>query len=138
MIHTTSIATPPVHHLVNHSTSITVICPAIDRETSQYREKLWQDVRVGDFIQLACDEAIPADMLLLHSSDPNDICYIETANIDGETNLKQRQVAPGSVSSSGRREGFSPGSFTRELHCEEPHNIIYEFNAFMYVCCSGR
>uniref|UniRef100_A0A8C9LG36 P-type ATPase N-terminal domain-containing protein n=1 Tax=Pavo cristatus TaxID=9049 RepID=A0A8C9LG36_PAVCR len=53
------------------------------------------NVRVGDFVQLQCNETIPADILLLYSSDQNGICHLETANLDGETNLKQRRVVMG-------------------------------------------
>jgi len=52
-------------------------------------------VVVGDFIKLRSDEIIPADLLLLSTSDANSICHIETANLDGETNLKQREVVKG-------------------------------------------
>lgn len=38
---------------------------------------------------------MPADILLLRSSDPSGICYIDTGHLDGETNLKQRQVVRG-------------------------------------------
>lgn len=65
------------------------------REEHAYVEKCWKDVRVGDFVQLQCNEIVPADILLLHSSDQNGICHLETASLDGETNLKQRRVVMG-------------------------------------------
>ena len=38
------------------------------------------------------DEFIPADLITLHSSDPKGGLNIETKNLDGETNLKNKTV----------------------------------------------
>ena len=38
---------------------------------------------------------IPADILILRSSDDHGLCYIDTQNLDGEANLKQREVPRG-------------------------------------------
>lgn len=65
------------------------------REEKKYVNRFWKEIRVGDFVHLRCNETIPADILLLSSSDPDGLCHIETANLDGETNLKRRRVVRG-------------------------------------------
>ena len=50
---------------------------------------------MGDIVHLSCNEVIPADIILLHSSDDSGICHIDTSNLDGENNLKQRQIVWG-------------------------------------------
>ena len=59
---------------------------------NKYHRLKWAEVQVGDIVRVVCNDVIPADMLLLHSSDVDGRCFIETSNIDGESNLKQRAV----------------------------------------------
>ncbi len=57
--------------------------------------KEWSDIGVGDIVHLSCDEVIPADVIILRSSDEQGICHIDTSNLDGENNLKQRETIKG-------------------------------------------
>ncbi|XP_073339393.1 phospholipid-transporting ATPase VD [Pagrus major] len=93
-----------------------------------YIDKCWKDVRVGDFVRLSCNEIIPADMLLLYSSDPRGVCYIETANLDGETNLKQRQVVLDLPLQGGET---TLENFHSRIECENPNNDLSRFRGYM-------
>jgi len=47
---------------------------------------------VGDIVKLEGEEQMPTDLLLVGSSDEFLRCQINTANLDGETNLKVRRL----------------------------------------------
>ncbi|CAI9265790.1 unnamed protein product [Lactuca saligna] len=65
---------------------------------------------------------IPCDMVLMWISDPSGIAYIQTMNLDGESNLKTRYAR--------QETSLMPlGSISGVIRCEQPNRNIYEFTA---------
>ncbi|XP_008138592.2 phospholipid-transporting ATPase VD [Eptesicus fuscus] len=98
------------------------------RKEKKYLDCCWKDVTVGDFIRLSCNEVIPADMVLLFSTDPDGICHIETSGLDGESNLKQRQVVRGYAEQDSE---VDPEKFSSRIECESPNNDLNRFRGFL-------
>lgn len=61
-------------------------------QTARFKRDYWKNVQVGDFVRLYNGDPIPADVVVLSTSDLDGACYVETKNLDGETNLKVRQA----------------------------------------------
>lgn len=51
-------------------------------------------LRLGDLVILEKNQRVPADMVLLRTSDPSGTCFIRTDQLDGETDWKLRVAAP--------------------------------------------
>ena len=62
-----------------------------DPEQGVFKEVIWRNLHVGMIVKIFADQFFPADLVLLNSSAPQGIAYIETKNLDGETNLKHKQ-----------------------------------------------
>ncbi|XP_043425062.1 phospholipid-transporting ATPase ID isoform X3 [Prionailurus bengalensis] len=93
------------------------------------QQEQWMNVRVGDIIKLENNQFVAADLLLLSSSEPHGLCYIETAELDGETNMKVRQAIPvtselGDISRLAKFDG--------EVVCEPPNNKLDKFSGALY------
>jgi len=54
------------------------------------KEMLWGDITVGDVLELNADDEFPADCIILDVISSDNRCRIETAALDGETNLKSK------------------------------------------------
>jgi len=89
-----------------------------------WESKQWKDVKVGDIVKVVDTKFFPADLILLASSEPQGMCYIETANLDGETNLKIRS----SLEFTSRlTEPVDLRKFTGTIETELPNRQLYEF-----------
>lgn len=75
------------------------------------------------------DQFVAADILLLSSSEPNGLCFIETAELDGETNLKCKQCLVETNEMSDREDLL--WKFRGEIICEPPNNLLNKFDGML-------
>jgi phospholipid-translocating ATPase len=85
----------------------------------------WKNVQVGDFVRIYNDDQIPADVVVLSTSDPDGACYVETKNLDGETNLKLRHSLR-----CGRNVRHARDCERVEfvIESEAPHPNLYQYS----------
>ncbi|KAL0327062.1 UNVERIFIED_CONTAM: Phospholipid-transporting ATPase 10 [Sesamum angustifolium] len=57
----------------------------------KFKQTEWKNLKVGHIVKVEKDEFFPADLVLLSSSYEDAVCYVETMNLDGETNLKLKK-----------------------------------------------
>jgi len=88
------------------------------------RTTQWRHIKVGDVVKIKKNEYLPVDLALIKTSQ-NNICYVETKSLDGETNLKEKKV-PKIVQNLPLSEFVSA-----RMVCEASSDKIYTFQGVM-------
>jgi phospholipid-translocating ATPase len=103
-----------------------LINPEKSAGKARFHKDYWKNVQVGDFVRIYNDDQIPADVIILSTSDPDGACYVETKNLDGETNLKVRQALR-----SGRQIKHARDCEKTEfsIESEPPQANLYQYSA---------
>lgn len=96
----------------------------VHRGNGNFEETKWKNIKVGDVIKVEKDNFFPADMILLSSNYPDGICYVETMNLDGETNLKIKQALE---VTSDLQEDIKFREVRQTIKCEDPNANLYSF-----------
>ncbi|KAL6140715.1 hypothetical protein ACLB2K_059011 [Fragaria x ananassa] len=84
----------------------------------------WHKILVGDVVKVEKDQFFPADLLLLSSSYEDGFCYVETMNLDGETNLKVKRCLE---ATSPLDDDAAFKDFRATVQCEDPNPNLYSF-----------
>jgi phospholipid-transporting ATPase len=99
-----------------------------------FQETKWINVAVGDIVRVESEESFPADLILLASSEPEGLCYIETANLDGETNLKIKQAIPETAHLVSQSELSRLGG---RIRSEQPNSSLYTYEGTLTMQSGG-
>lgn len=62
----------------------------MSKETGEFVKRRWKKIKTGDIVEVKKDQDFPADLLLISAKE--DIIFVDTMNLDGETNLKPKVV----------------------------------------------
>ncbi|WVQ96443.1 hypothetical protein IAU59_003548 [Kwoniella sp. CBS 9459] len=96
--------------------------------SAQWERTLWKKLEVGDLVLLRDNEQVPADIIVLSTSNADNLCFVETKNLDGETNLKIRRGLKATASINSE-EDLEHAKFV--IDSEPPHANLYTYNGVL-------
>lgn len=95
-----------------------------------FEPRPWKRIRVGDIVRLERDGFIPADIVMISSSEPEGLAYIETANLDGETNLKIKQAHPSTATLTNPQ---AVSLLRGHVLSEAPNSSLYTYDGTFHL-----
>ncbi|KAI5964147.1 DNF1 [Candida pseudojiufengensis] len=105
----------------------------------KFVKKYWKDVKVGDILRIYNNDEIPADLVILSTSDDDNGCFVETKNLDGETNLKVKQALKYSSVNDKVTKADDLMTHSFEIESEGPHSNLYSYEGNLkYISRNGE
>jgi phospholipid-translocating ATPase len=98
------------------------------RTSPHWKKTRWEDVRVGDFVKIMDTESFPVDILLCATSEDENVAFVETKNLDGETNLKSRHGVP-TLSHLRNAAACADKHNSFQINCDRPDMDMYRLLA---------
>lgn len=108
----------------------TAVPKSVGGEEPTWGKKKWQDIRVGDVLFLSNNQPVPADIVILSTSEEDALCFVETKNLDGETNLKVRE---GSKATSFLKDPVDFENFQCSIQAEAPSSNVHSFSGSLSI-----
>lgn len=113
-------------------------CENYDFVDEKFKKIYWKDIKLGHIIKVYNNSFIPCDLILLKTEEINSCeenkeensnqnrmhCYVNTMNLDGESNLKIKRVNPDLLSCK-EKQYFNES----KIITHKPNSNIYKFNA---------
>ena len=95
---------------------------------ARWERNTWEDLRVGDFVKIFDHESIPADILICSTSEDENVAFVETKNLDGETNLKSCNAVPALTHLRNATACADPKNVFR-VECDRPEVLMHKLVA---------
>jgi P-type E1-E2 ATPase len=103
---------------------------------SQFNETEWSNLKPGDLVKIRKDEYFPADLVMLYSTNKSGNAYVETKNLDGETNLKYKESIKRTNKSIKLKSNEGIESFIKTIYgvikSDLPNSNMYDFDGTYY------
>ncbi|CAD7701700.1 unnamed protein product [Ostreobium quekettii] len=118
-------------HAEDKVTNNTPTAVVTDLKTGEVEARKWREVKVGDIVKVKDGELFPADLMCLSTGLADNLCYIRTTNLDGESNLKIRKPVdlrgiPG-FRDNEKETLKLPLSFRGHLESELPNRDLHRY-----------
>ncbi|KAF8891341.1 hypothetical protein BD779DRAFT_1610652 [Infundibulicybe gibba] len=107
------------HHVFQHGQ---------DHSRPHWKKTIWEDIRVGDIVKIMNNEPFPADIMICATSEEENVAFVETKNLDGETNLKSRNAVSALTHLRTAADCVNKSN-TFRIDCDRPDVNMYKLNA---------